>query len=109
MSHKYRDKIAETAEEIAKVLKEVDEPESRTTYILIETKMIQGLSSGLGDAILKVEDEAAKEVLLQVKAGLDWLVENESFPLNEVVKREKQKMAEKRNSAQKRKANNPWA
>lgn len=103
MPHKYKDKVEETTERITKMLKEGNEEEPSATYILIKTKIVRGLAAGLGDAIDKMTDGEAKEILLHVKAGLDWMADKESYPLDEVINYEKRK------TEPSRKTDDPWA
>ncbi|MDG6956182.1 MAG: hypothetical protein JRN54_06330 [Nitrososphaerota archaeon] len=72
--------MEETAERITKTLKEARDEESRATYILVKTKAVKGLSAGLGDAIDEMADGEAKEILLHVKGGLDWMWRRNPFP-----------------------------
>lgn len=101
----YEDKIREAAVRITNTLKRSREEDSHAMYVLVKSKIIRGLSAGLGDAISKVEDETAREILDHVKAGLDWLIENKSFPLDEAVEQvEKEKQKSTRNQT----ADDPW-
>jgi hypothetical protein len=76
MPHITDDKIDEARERIIKFFKEAQEEESKTTFVMVKTKTLHGLSTALSDATEMVENETAKEILLTIKAGLDWIVEN---------------------------------
>ena len=82
------DKVNEAYERIIEVMKETEEEDAKATYVIVKTKNMKHLSMALGNAIAKVgaEDGTAKEMLDYIKAGLDWAVENRSFPANVVPK-----------------------
>ena len=71
---------------IEELLKEARDEESDSTYIIVRAKSLQTLSNGLrgviGD-VGEIDNEALKEALGNIKAGLDWIIEHKSTSWSE--------------------------
>lgn len=79
MSQRTQDKVREFKDRVLKALKETRDEESKSTYVLVKTRNVQALSTGLGVIINMEANTKVKEMLLDLKAGLDWVIENNSI------------------------------
>lgn len=80
---KSREKVEKLAQRITKTLEEMQEEESDQTHVLVRAKNLRALSNGLRGIIDETDDERLREMLSNIKAGLDWIVENKSITLSE--------------------------
>ncbi len=83
MTKKSQAKARKLREGIIDALKKLHDEDSASTYVVVKTKSMQNLSSALNNAIEKLGEGTVKEMLLNVKASLDWMVENKSVSLED--------------------------
>lgn len=76
MSQKSRDKVKEIRARVEEALRKLENERSEGRYLLVKEESLRALTNILKDAVDKLNPGTVKEALLDVEAGMQWMIKN---------------------------------